>query len=440
MLAWIIAAGTVAGSVPPAAVDAGDAVASASAPAQATPPSAKATQAASIVLGPAAQGRAVIVDEQGGIVAHVTLVPGRTTAVGVPPGNYRIESEGRRVADVHVDPGATIEMRSPPGMSAQEPAPTPAASVAVTETPAYGPAAHPQDKHADAEGQPRTRRAKRKYKPVLAPLLSAILPGSGQVLTRRPGHGMAFFAGTAGLTIGAVALWLSGDRSEGATRGDEGASGSQEIIRLTGVAALSGAAALLYIGQILDAHGGAVGKVGPKVKPVTDHMLAFEVQRSSTVGFSPGQPEYNLLSDYSIAVMGQAAPRVTVGASDLSIKLEPERSGVVVQGGIRSAYRFLDKNRVWLSAGGGLVLQGTSARREVASVDPAEATEASDEGRFSAFAYAMLDTRIFVLNHWALFLAPRLSLPFSERRFGRERTIPRFSTTFELALGGAVHF
>lgn len=392
-----------------------------------------------IVLGPAAEGTAVVVDESGTVVAHVTLVPGRSTSIGVPPGRYRIESEGKRIAELEVGPGERLALPSPPSLAADAPAdPRPIRS----RQPTHESPEQPED--TDRAGAPdEARRARRRGqgdRRVLAPVLSTFIPGAGQFVTRRPGRGMAYFAGTVGLTLGAVALYLSDDPAEGATRGDEGQTGAQEVVRLGGVALLSGAAALLYVGQILDAHGGAVGKTGRDVQPVTDHVLAFEIQRSSSVGFSPGQPEYRLYSDYSLAVMGQAAPRVTVGASDLSIKLEPARSGVVVQGGVRSAYRFYDRRRLWLSAGGGVVLQGTSARKQIAAVDPEDAELADEEGRFSAFMYGMLDARIFVLDHWALLIAPRVSLPFGERRFGRDRTVPRFSTTFELALGGAVHF
>lgn len=391
-----------------------------------------------IVLGPAAEGTAVVVDESGSVVAHVTLVPGRSTTIGVPPGRYRIESEGKRIAELEVGPGERLALPSPPSLAADAPAePRPIHS----RQPTHDLADEPDD--TDAVSPDEGRRARRRSqgdRRVLAPLLSTFIPGAGQFVTRRPGRGMAYFAGTVGLTLGAVALYLSDDPAEGATRDDEGQTGAQEVVRLGGVALLSGAAALLYVGQILDAHGGAIGKTGRDVEPVEDHVLAFEVQRSSSVGFAPGQPEYRLYSDFSLAVMGQAAPRVTVGASDLSIKLEPARSGVVVQGGVRSAYRFYDRRRLWLSAGGGVVLQGTSARKQVAAVDPDDADLADEEGRFSAFMYGMLDARIFVLDHWALLIAPRVSLPFGERRFGREHTVPRFSTTFELALGGAVHF
>ena len=83
-----------------------------------------------IVLGPAARGRAVIVSEDGDVVAHVTLVPGRATTVGVPAGRYRIESEGRRVAELEVGSGETFEMASPPVLAAPVPPPTVAAAPA----------------------------------------------------------------------------------------------------------------------------------------------------------------------------------------------------------------------------------------------------------------------------------------------------------------------
>ena len=389
-----------------------------------------------IVLGPAAEGSAVVVDEAGSVVAHVTLVPGRTTTIGLPPGRYRIESEGKRIAELELGPGQRLALPSPPSLAAEAP-PDPQPIRPRRPISALPDGTTPAKTDPGAGRRAKRGRGDRR---VLAPVLSTFVPGAGQFATRRPGRGMVYFGGTVGLTLGAVALYLSDDPSEGATRGDEGQTGAQEVVRLGGVALLSGAAALLYVGQILDAYGGAVGKTGRDVEPDVDHVLAFEVQRSVSVGFAPGQPEYRLYPDYSLAVMGQAAPRVTVGASDLSIKLEPQRSGVVVQGGVRSAYRFYDRRRLWLSAGGGVVLQGTSAQKQVATVDPADGDFAGEEGRFSAFMYGMLDARIFVLDHWALLIAPRISLPFGERRFGRERTVPRFSTTFELALGGAVHF
>ncbi|MBL4686952.1 MAG: hypothetical protein JKY37_20320, partial [Nannocystaceae bacterium] len=308
-----------------------------------------------IVVGPAAKGTAVIIDAAGAITAHLTLIPGRVVTVGVPPGKYTIESDGRQIANLEVGAGETIVLASPPSLAAPVPEPI-AASKKVTAKPtAHGPSTASKPATAAKTVSAKTIRAKA----ILAPLASAVLPGAGQIITKRPGRGMAFFTGAVAMTVGAALLWKSGNPTEGAPRDNEGDSGAVEVVRLGGVAALTGAAALLYLGQILDAYGGAVGKLGKSVRPAKDHLMALEFQRSSTVGFAPGQPEYRLLSDYSLAVMGQVAPRVTVGASDLSIKLEPERSGVVVQGGVRSAYRFYDRRRVWLSAGGGIAVQGT---------------------------------------------------------------------------------
>lgn len=391
-----------------------------------------------LVLGPDHRGTLTIVDARDREVAVVSLRPGRRTLVELPPGRYTLR-------DAAGTPVATVELRSdeargvelPPALTAppsDRPAPParlpPERAPAVT-TGRLG-AAPPE---AEQEVELVRRRPWARW---AAPLLSAIVPGAGQALNRQPGRGLAVFTGTVGLVLGTVATWAARDPTEGAMGNGPGRDG-RDVARLIGFAGLGTAAGLLYLGQILDAHAKAMGRRAPR--PARDHVVALEASRSTTVGFAAGRPPYDLYSDWSLAIMGQVAPRVTLGLSDASIKYARHRDMVTVQAGVRAAYRFFDRRRVWLAAGGGALLQGTRADRALDPLVPnPDAPRPDAERAFSVVPYVHFDARLFLLDRWSLGLVPRVSLPLAARRYGGGRALPRYATTFELGAVLGVYF
>lgn len=391
-----------------------------------------------LVLGPDHRGTLGIVDARDREVAVVSLRPGRRTIVELPPGRYTL----RDAAGTTVE---TIELRSDEARSVDLPPaltvpaserPTPTTSVPPVRAPAVTTgrlgAAPPQ---GEQEVELVRRRPWARW---AAPLLSAIVPGAGQALNRQPGRGLAVFTGTVGLVLGTVATWAARDPTEGAMGNGPGRDG-REVARLIGFAGLGTAAGLLYLGQIFDAHAKAVGRRAPR--PARDHVVALEASRATTVGFAAGRPAYDLYSDWSLAIMGQVAPRVTLGLSDASIKYARHRDMVTVQAGVRAAYRFYDRRRVWLAAGGGALLQGTRADRALDPLVPDPDVPRPDAERaFSVVPYVHFDARLFLLDRWSLGLVPRVSLPLAARHFGGGRVLPRYATTFELAAVMGVYF
>lgn len=394
-----------------------------------------------LVLGPDHRGTLTIVDEREREVAVVSLRPGRRTLVELPPGRYTLrDASGTTVQTIELGADEARRVELPPALTApasDRPAPTtgvpPGRAPAVTtgRLGAVPPAGEPAAREVElVRRRPWARWA--------APLLSAIVPGAGQALNRQPGRGLAVFTGTAGLVLGTVATWAARDPTEGAMGSGPGRDG-REVARLIGFAGLGTAAGLLYLGQILDAHAKAVGRRAPR--PARDHVVALEVSRATTVGFAAGRPAYDLYSDWSLAIMGQVAPRVTLGLSDASIKYARHREMVTVQAGVRAAYRFYDRRRVWLAAGGGALLQGTRADRALDPLVPdPDAPRPDAERAFSVVPYVHFDARLFLLDRWSLGLVPRMSLPLAARRYGGGRALPRYAPTFELGAVLGVYF
>jgi hypothetical protein len=271
-----------------------------------------------------------------------------------------------------------------------------------------------------------------------APLLSALIPGAGQAINRQPGKAVSVFGGAFALVGGAVGVALSRDRATGASPG-RGDGDALQITRLGALSALTSAAGLLYVGQILDAYAVAVGKWP---RPHRDYAVNLEVTRMSTVGMRPGEPRYALYDDFSIALMGQVAPKVAFGLADLSVKFIGSDFALAdrttLQGGIRTTWRFFERDRWWLLLGGGFIFQGTGAGDPNPSLDP-EAPRPNPERRFGAVGYVQMEARWFLLDRWSLNLAPRVSVPIADRAY-EVGTIPRYATTFELGTGVGVYF
>ncbi len=389
---------------------------------------------ARLVFGPEYRGSLTLVDDTGHEAAAVVLRPGGRTIVEVPAGRYSLrDGEGQTISTLEVEADQVRSVTLPDEWQVPEPeAPrsTPARSAAVVVT---GPLEDPSSERPQVELVRRRRWAR-----WAAPLLSAVVPGGGQALNGQPGRGLAVFTGTLGLALGTVAVWGARDPTAGTSPDPTGRDG-REAVRLGGLAGLGAAAGLLYIGQILDAHAQAADRRA--TEPRTGHVVALEVARFSTVGFAPGEPGYDLYSDWSLAVMGQLVPRVTLGLSDLGIKYGRHRSRVTVQAGARAAYRFFDRRRVWLAAGGGVLLQGTradAALEPLAEEPPGPSNEA--QRGFSTVPYVHFDARLFLLDRWSLGLMPRVSVPLWARRYRGDRVLPRHATTFELGATMGVYF
>src|SRR5690606_4732963 len=370
-------------------------------------------------LGPAAP-REVRVRRDGRSVATVALRERESVVLDLPPGRYDIEDpEGHALGPIEVRAGErTLAMRERPLVEDADVSGPPSAATSS-----------PRPPRVRASGdRPDWRR-------VGAPLLSTFVPGLGQAVNHRPGKAAGYFVGTVALALGTAAVALSDDPFEGATRGDGGVGGGAEIGRLIALSGLSSALLLVYAAQIMDARKDAVGG---ETRSHTRHRVAIGLNRFSTVGFAPGQPSYALYDDWSLSLLGQIVPRVSLGVSDLSLALASDLRQVTVQGGVRSTYRFVQRPRVWLAGGGGVLLQGTSARPPSGPLDP-DAERPDLERRFGSAVYLQLETKVFILDRWSLDLMPRVSVPLTHRDYGRGHKIPRWATTFELGVGLGVY-
>lgn len=386
-----------------------------------------------LVFGPEARGALTVVDARGRVVASVVLRGSGRTMVELPPGRYSLrDPEGHEVSAVELEADQVRAVTLPDSEVADAPPPKPddAPPPPAVVTGRLDPDA--LDPASEVELVRRRRWAR-----WAAPLLSAVVPGGGQALNGQPGRGLAVFTGTVGLVLGTIAVAAARNPTAGADP-SEGGGGAREVVRLGALGGLGAAAGLLYVGQILDAHAQAVDRRAPD--PRRGHVVALEVSRSSTVGFSPGQPSVDLYSDWSLAVMGQLVPRVTLGVSDLSIKLGRPDGRVTVQAGARAAYRFFERGRVWLGAGGGVLLQGTRANAALVPLTEGAGPSGEAQRAISVVPYAHFDARLFLLDRWSLGVVPRVSVPLWARRYGGGRALPRYATTFELGATMGVYF
>ncbi len=391
-----------------------------------------------LVFGPASPSTVTVVDASGTTVA--TIARGRRVVVELPPGRYSlIDEQGQSLDEVEVVAGqALAALPDPPDgadpsvrVDSKDPANDPSAVVTRGRL-------GPPSIEAQQEVELIRRRRWARW---AAPLLSAVVPGGGQAINGQPGRGLAAFTGTVGLVLGAVALAAARDPTAGATAA-AGTGNGREIARLVGLAGLGQAAGLLYLGQVMDAHAQAVDRRPPR--PRTRHVLALSVSRFTAVGFSPGQPAYDLYPDWSLAAMGQLVPRVSLGLADVGIQYARRRDTLTVQAGVRAAYRLFEGRRLWLSAGGGALLQGTRSQVPTTPTDDAGAMDGADSTSidrvFSLSPYGHFDARLFLLDRWSLGLMPRVSVPLWPRRFRGGRTLPRYATTFELGANVEVYF
>jgi hypothetical protein len=383
---------------------------------------------AAIELPAGHRGELRIVDGSGAVAATVTMRPEVGAQVVLPPGTWRVEdASGARVAEVELAAGEREQVELPERMRAPAPAIPSVPPPRVTKT---APAA------ARLPPAPRRKLGPKKWKGWGAPLLSAIIPGLGHAISGEPGRGLGMFAGTTGLLLGSIGLWYARPRDDGATPG-AARSNALEVTRLVAFAGTTTAFGLLYPAQILDAHRAGTGK---HPKPRRGYAISIDIGRAVTVAFRPGEPAYALYPDWSGAVMGQVARRVAFGLADLGVHVGdgPGRP-LSIQAGLRATYRFYDQGRVWLAAGGGLMVQGITARAALPPLDP-EAEGPRGQSRFVAVPYVLGEMRVFVLSRWSLMLGPRFSVPLGARVFGNDRVLPRYAPTFELLAGVGVVF
>ncbi|MCH9680988.1 MAG: hypothetical protein K0V04_06115 [Deltaproteobacteria bacterium] len=389
-----------------------------------------------LVFEPGLRGTLSVVDAKGEEVAALAL--GRRVVVDLPAGRYTLrDAQGSDVQTVEVEADEARSVTLPASFA--DPAASPVATASSSEGTQTDSPVVVQGRlgsPSDAAAQEVELVRRRRWARWAAPLLSAVVPGGGQALNGQPGRGLAVFTGTVGLVLGTVAVWAARDPGAGATAGQSG-DNPRQIVRLTGLAGLSSAAGLLYLGQIMDAHAQAVDRRPPR--PRTGHVIALEVSRFTAVGFAPGQPAFDLYPDWSLAIMGQLVPRLTLGLSDAGVKYTRNRDMLTVQAGVRAAYRFYEGRRLWLAAGGGGLFQGTRARARTTANADAE-TDPEIERAFSAVPYVHFDARLFLLDRWSLGLMPRVSVPLLARRFRGGRTLPRYATTFELGANMGVYF
>jgi len=375
-------------------------------------------------------GLVTVRDASDAVVASINLKPGSQVRLDVPPGDYRLDdaARGSRVTlSVATDARASYVL-------------TPEGSRGVSD----------ERPLARADADARTLRPERpRWKMIASPILSSMIPGLGQMVNREGAKGTGYLIGTMALGVGAVLLTQVDRGTDLSTKGLGSSTFGSEAISAAGFGLLSGAFQMLYAAQIMDAHAVAAGKRTPN--PRTRHKLALEVGRSATVGMRAGDPAAAFLPDWSMAVMGQVYRRLSVGASDLSLKHDRGSARTTLQGGVRVSYRFLERPRLWLAAAAGVILQGSFGRAGGVTVDP-DAPARGAQSAFAAIPYGQLDLRFFILDRWSLNLVPRISAPLAGPRFFNQtppplspdsygdRVIPRNAATLELGTGIGVYF
>lgn len=356
-----------------------------------------------------------------GTTAGVDLDPGQTVRMQLPSGSYAITGGGAPTSVV-VNAGETARY----GLPGSPPSPTipPPSSVEVKQV-----------KKVKKRG-PSRRKSGSKWKRVVAPLVSVVLPGGGQMVNGQVGKGFGMFLGAVSLFAGSSALQNAADPLEGARPGQLSDSFRSELLANAGYGVLTGGLHLLYAGQILDAYRVAAGI--EKIKPRKRHRVAVEMNRMASVGYRVGDPAADFYADWNVSLMLQVFKRLSVGVGDISFK-SGSFNRLTFQAGPRVHYRVFDRNRLWIGLGAGVILQGSvaDAQPEALAID---APPPGREAAFAAIPYGQADFRYFVLDRWSLNIIPRVSAPFGTRFFRGDAAVPKHAATFELGTGVAVYF
>lgn len=370
-------------------------------------------------LGPAAGQVVRVQDEVGDVIATVVVRSDRGVRIGLPAGRYRlVGAEEEIVGTAELDAGE------------REHVALPGEGDAASSGPANEGNAVP-DRFEDATrsvARPSATALPRPsaWRPIVAPVLSAVVPGAGQAVNREGAKAIAVLVGVVGLGIGSVELWRADASREGLARGSDVTRAPIELVRLWGFAGMSTAFGLLYLGQIFDAHANARGR---PAQPDPSSRVSLSFSRASTVGARAGQPSHALYDDWTLAALVRLHPRVVFGVADLGIAYAGH-GAALLQGGLRAMARLTLRRRFELLAGGGAFLQVGSVPR----------SDRDPKGHVGGVVYAQLEGRWFLLDRWSLGLAPRVSLPLTDRWYVRGTKLPRLATTFELVASVGVQF
>jgi len=368
-------------------------------------------------------GLVTVRDDKDAVIASLHLQPGSAVRLDLPPGDYKIDdaARGSRVT-VSVEPDVRANYMLTPegarGVAGERPPPPRSGT----------PPGPPPSSHRPI------------WKQVVSPVLSSMVPGLGQMVNREPAKGAGFLLGAVALGVGSALLMNTNGGTDLSSPGLNGASFGSEVISAAGYGLLSGGLQMLYAAQIMDAHAVAAGKRSPK--PRTRHKISLEMGRSATVGLRAGDPAAAFYADWSMSVMGQVIPRLSVGLGDLSLKHVPGATRTSLQGGVRVSYRVLERERVWLGLAAGVILQGSFGRPGGVQVDP-DAGARGNNSAFAAIPYGQVELRYFILDRWSLNLVPRISAPLAGPRFfnfGGDRAISKNAVTLEIGTGIGVYF
>jgi len=356
--------------------------------------------------------------------AKVNLKPGETVQMQLPPGSYQLVSPGSRPAKITVAAGGSARFAFPgQPQTALQPSPR---------------VPHPKTVKPKRARKKRRRRSQPKqWKRVVAPLVSTLLPGGGQMVNGQPGKGFGMFLGTISLLAASSALANSADPLEGARPGQLSDSFRSEVVAKAGYGVLTGGLHLLYMGQILDAYAGAAGIDRPR--PKKRHKIAVELTRMASVGYRVGDPAADFYADWNVTFMLQALRRFSVGVGDISLKMG-SGNRTTFQAGPRVHYRVFDRSRLWIGLGAGVIFQGSVADASQPDAIVYAAPPPGREASFAAIPYGQADFRYFILDRWSLNLVPRVSAPFGTRFFRGDRAVPSHAATFELGTGVGVYF
>lgn len=397
--------------------------ASAPAAGSATAPSAPETSDGNLILSSSSDTSVTVRDKDGRIAASLHLAGGQTTPLTLPPGEYSVSGDYGSPFLVTVAERGEVRLDMPKPPPVQTP---------MATSPARAPA--PPASEAPEEVRTCGGGPCRKWKQIAAPLMSAALPGSGQIVNNEPGKGIGMFLGTLVLGGGAAALHFTRDPLDASSPGLGGTTFGSEAVNGAGFGMLTGGLAMLYAAQIMDAYASAAGKETPS--PAKDHRVGFQLTRMATVGFRAGDPAAAFYADWNLNFMVQVRRRLSVGLTDIGLKYGVGRT--TFQTGARIHYRFYDRGRLWIGAGLGTILQGTLGRqrRTIGEVEPPEV----QTNAFAAIPYGQLDLRLFLLDRWSLDLIPRVSVPLGTRFYRDELALPAHSVTFELGTGVGVYF
>jgi hypothetical protein len=287
---------------------------------------------------------------------------------------------------------------------------------------------------ASIQGPPAPRYSWRAW---ASPLGSTLVPGLGQFLNGQGGKGTGLLFGTLGSVIGAAALYNLGNYPGSGPSSGPGSDGTRpigsEYARLVGFGVLSTSAVLLWIYSIADAHRVGAEKT---IEPAREHRLRLSATRMMTVGYRADAQRPGFFDDWSVAIMGQATRRLTVGASDLSVKPGGNGGPQVWQFGARIDYRVVEHKRVWLDVAVGSIFQVAVGQEGSPNLE----SGSKIVSRFGAVPYGQLDVRVFVLDRLSIDLVPRLAVPLTTRYYSVQRALPRFAPELEFGAGISTYF